>query len=431
MRGAVSKSSAVLVRPSSVAVSGDIIKLSPYDEMFVGATNTALLVFSDPIIHAGEGETAAERIKAALSEALVHFPLLAGRLVRGGADGNHIACTSEGVLFVAASSSASIKDVKYSEMGGSPLLEELAVSYPPEGCGRHDPLLLMQVTQFPCGGFVVGITSSHAASDGAGMGQFMQAVGELARGLPAPAVVPVTRDDSLKALPPYMGGVVRVIERILRGSRGHDLSLLGVTISSDLINRARDASGGCTVFEAVTAVLWRCRTRATMADQDADAPTALSISIDARRYVGASHGYYRNCTVVHLAVAKAGLVANASIVDLVRLIQHAKHQLPRTMMQEDLGLDLEMTHKLDFYNLCVVTHWGNMGLAATDFGAGKPATLLGYRKSQSRFPSNIITRNNGNDGGCNVLSSTVTEEHAQAFLHELASVSSSSSSLVM
>lgn len=37
-----------------------------------------------------------------------------------------------------------------------------------------DPLLLVQVTEFSCGGFVV--------ADGTGMAQFLQAVGELARG---------------------------------------------------------------------------------------------------------------------------------------------------------------------------------------------------------------------------------------------------------
>ena len=40
----------------------------------------------------------------------------------------------------------------------------------------------MQVTQFACGGFVVGFRFSHAVADGLGAAKFMGAVGELARG---------------------------------------------------------------------------------------------------------------------------------------------------------------------------------------------------------------------------------------------------------
>lgn len=57
-------------------------------------------------------------------------------------------------------------------------------------CRRGDPLLLMQVTEFSCGGFTVAVTWNHAVADGKGMAQFLQAIGELARGMPAPSVLP-------------------------------------------------------------------------------------------------------------------------------------------------------------------------------------------------------------------------------------------------
>ncbi|CAM0914194.1 unnamed protein product [Alopecurus aequalis] len=417
MGALVRKSSPELVRPSSVAVGGNMVKLTPYDEIFVGARNTALLVFSDPT------PKATERIKAALSQALVHYHLIAGRLVRAGdngSDGNYLACTSEGVLFVAATApSSTVEEIKYlnSSMPTTTLLDDLALYYPAEGCGRTDALLLVQVTEFSCGGFVVGITSSHAVADGVGMGLFMQAVGEFARGLPSPSVVPVACDDSLNVLPPIMLAVRRVFESL---ERCHDLDLLDITVSADTISRVRDvassASRRCTVFEAVAALLWKCRTRAIMSDPEA--PTALSISMDARGYVGAPPGYYRNCTMVQLAVAKSGAVADGPIGDLVKLIQHAKDKVPQMMQVQSLDVERQ---NLQGYNLCVVTYWRHLGFADTDFGGGKPATVLSYRQNRGGLPSNIITTN-GKDGGCNVLSRTVKQQHAHAFLHELASI---------
>ena len=62
-------------------------------------------------------------------------------------------------------------------------------------CRQTDPLLLMQVTVFACGEFVVGVTWNHVLADGAGIGQFLQAVAELARGMSLPSVVPVRSDE--------------------------------------------------------------------------------------------------------------------------------------------------------------------------------------------------------------------------------------------
>ena len=257
------------------------------------------------------------------------------------------------------------------------------------------------------------------------MGDFLRSVGELARGFSAPSVVPVARDDSLKIGAPVMGPLGRFFGSL---GRHRELVMLHLTIPADLIRSVKDAvesgSGGggrrCTVFEAVTAVLWKCRTRATMSD-DLDATTGLSFSVDTRSYVGATRGYYRNCTLVQLALAKCAAVVNGNIMDLVKLIQHAKDEIPRSMQMHDLELE---QRKLLSYNVCGVTYWPNLGFRDADFGAGKPATVLSYRHDREALPANIVT-SSGKDGGWNVMSLSVTEEHAQTFLHELANFTAS------
>lgn len=44
-------------------------------------------------------------------------------------------------------------------------------------------VLNLQVTEFTCGGFVVGLISVHTIADGLGAGQFINAVADYARGL--------------------------------------------------------------------------------------------------------------------------------------------------------------------------------------------------------------------------------------------------------
>jgi hypothetical protein len=260
---AVTKSSpVVVVAPSELrTATGGVINLSSFDKCFAPIPVQLLLVFDQPI------DDPVETIKKALSQALVHYHPMAGRLV-AGADGEpiHISCTGEGVPFVGAFASCALDQVATWPL----LVGDLAVRYPAEYCRPSDALLLMQVTEFAYGGFVVGVTWNHVAADGAGMAQFLQAVGELARGMPAPSVAPVRFevDGSLPRLPPLMVAAVR------SGMRAgtEEMASLDVTVPWGLISRIKAECGGeCTVFDAVVALVWQCRTRAVISDPDAPA----------------------------------------------------------------------------------------------------------------------------------------------------------------
>lgn len=180
----VRKSSPVVVRPSpEPATTRGTVKLSSFDMGLYDMPTTSLLVFENHL------HNAAETIQGALSRALAYYYPVAGRIVaRGGGsdDDIYIDCNGEGVEFVAASASQALKEVI--------CFDDLAVYYPDMACGPGDPLLLMQVTEFSCGGFVLGVTWNHGVADGAGIGQFLKAVGELAGGLPSPSVAPVRWD---------------------------------------------------------------------------------------------------------------------------------------------------------------------------------------------------------------------------------------------
>ncbi|KAJ1262007.1 hypothetical protein BS78_09G073700 [Paspalum vaginatum] len=428
----VAKSSPVLVGPSIAPAAAELehINLSSFDKALAFFPVTSFHVF-DHAIH-----MPAETVRRALSRALVHYYPVAGRVVVNGSDGElRIACTGEGVGFVAASANCSLEDVKlFDPPFGALLMKDLAVSVGAEGFRPSDPLLLVQVTEFACGGFVVGVTRNHVIADGTGFAQFLQAVGELARGLPRPSVFPVAcGDDSLPELPP----LVAAMEKALVTLEPRDFAYLDITVPSRCINRIKagfagaGAGGPCTVFEAVMAVLWQCRTRAVMSDPGA--PATLVFAANVREHAGAKYGYYGNCITSAVAVPTSGEVANGDINDVVSLIKRAKEPIPYQFKRKTNavvvgdeggrewgggGLSMEQVDVMFGYNAFDVTSWRNLGADAVDFGGGRPARVM-CRMDRMPVPHCVACLPCKKDGA-NVLSRCVREEHVDAFLGELA-----------
>ncbi|CAO2201622.1 unnamed protein product [Urochloa humidicola] len=419
----VRKSPSMVVKPSSepTAGSGDtILKLSSYDEPYATLPVTSFLVFEHPI------HEAAETVKRALSRALVHYYPISGRIVVAGNGGDlHIRCNGEGVEFVTAYASHALKDVDFlGRPGGARMtlpLHELAVHYPAERCGPADSLLLMQVTEFSCGGFVLGVTWNHGIADGAGMAQFLQAVGEIARGSPAPSLVPVRLLDDL---PPPIAQPI-----IMPSYKPLGLTCLDITVPSSLIDGIRAElherhQQACTMFEAVAAVLWRCRTRA-IGMSSSNSLASLYFGVNMRRHLDTKDGYYGNCVATRLVTATAQTVANADILDLVKMIRCAKDGVHDQHITRDdnEGCDLEDEQQLR-YNTLTLSSWRNIGFEEPDFGGGTPERVMCYVEP-SVLPGPCCVVNlpcaTEKDGlGSNVLAACVKEEHGGAFLGEIA-----------
>ncbi|CAO2041695.1 unnamed protein product [Urochloa humidicola] len=414
----VTKGSPAVVRPSEMETStpaaSDTVPLSSFDRCMPPFPVTMLLVFDRAI------DAPVETIKEALSRALAHYPPVAGRIV---SDGSGIACTGEGVTFVAASASCSLKEAE-----GLPQMDDdLAVSYPGLLCRSTDPLLMVQATEFSCGRFTVGVTWNHLLADAAGMVQFLQAVGELARcGISPPSVVPVRRwdDDSLPSLP---SSIVAAQKATLLDFEPQHVARLDVIIPSTLVSRIKAGrlGGGdqpCTTFDAVAAVLWRCRTRAVLSDTGGESPAPLTFPCNVRAHVRAPAGYYGNCVAMQVVPATVGVVANSDVGGLVRMIRSAKAKVAGLLSGDGGGVGGQTAAAAPlWYETLAVSSWRNMGLDATDFGGGAPARVL-WRTERPTVPSCVVCppRRAGSDGGVDVSSMFLKPEHVDAFLGELA-----------
>jgi len=161
------------------------------------------------------------------------------------------------------------------------------------------PLLYMQVTQLRCGGFVLGFRLCHSIADGYGGIQFVNAIAQLARG--AEIILPVWKRELLtERVPPRINPV---FESFLETPSGDDVMLstpregmVGKYFYFDPrdIAALRNHAPAASTFELLTAVMWRCRTKALGYDLHHRARLLVSVNGRGRLKRGQPlipHGY--------------------------------------------------------------------------------------------------------------------------------------------
>ncbi|TVU07202.1 hypothetical protein EJB05_47246, partial [Eragrostis curvula] len=400
----VTKSLPFLVGPAE-ATPGGALLLTAMDTALASLPMAALFIFDRPI------DQAAETIRKALSQALVPYYPIAGRITATG-HGLAIACTGEGVAFVAARATCTLQDARLTDHRPKVSVEEVIPTY----AGQHKkeaPLLLMQVTEFSCGGFVVGVTWDHVIADGVGMAQFLQAVGEFARGSSSSSMAPMRLDYCLPDLPPPIISMTRS----LVSSPHNEFPSSYITVPMSFINRVKgefrghkngDYMAPCSAFEVFV-------------QADEEAPTALAFTANVRKQTDAKDGYYGNLFTFGLAVATRAEVANADILDLVGLVREAKARVPYTFVDGAAYIGGEMGGRLrgmSGYDTLYVTSWWNLGFDDVDFGAGDPVRVMGNMERKV-VPACILCGRKDKADGVAAMALCVREEHQEAFLAEL------------
>lgn len=150
-------------------------------------------------------------------------------------------------------------------------------------------------------------------------------------------------------------------------------------------------------------------------------PRNLTFRTNVRKRVGAKDGYYGNCiTIELLAGATSGMVAKASIVELVRMIKCAKDQLGDNVNGSCNDGDQLMEGLRRRYDVMHMASWRNMGLEQVDFGSGAPARVMFHaRQPGAPVPTYFMYPSCKGKDGVKLLSLAVKEEHADVFLGEL------------
>ncbi|KAJ3700022.1 hypothetical protein LUZ61_003727 [Rhynchospora tenuis] len=257
-----------------------------------------------------------ERLRNSLEEALFHFYPLSGRLRVVTCEGGGVTChvevgtegEGEGPEFVhAVADGIGIADVVAADGQDLPeFLKEffpldLAINY--DGC--TNPLLAIQLTEL-IDGFFIGCAFNHTIGDGTSFWHFFNAWAEISR------CIAVRKEVVLSRLPVhdkwFIGGygeppiklphsspvefVVRFSPPPLRERMFH----FSIESLAKLKARANLECGKGTIstFQALSALMWRCITRARGSPPEQKTSCRLAIQNRARLHPPLSPNYFGN-----------------------------------------------------------------------------------------------------------------------------------------
>lgn len=350
-----------------------------------------------------EGKDPAEVVKEGLAKALVFYYPFAGRLKEGPNRKLVVDCTGEGVPFFEAEADVTLEDFG-DEIHPPFPLEDLLCDIPGTDGMTGTPLLIVQVTRLRCGGFIVAVRANHAMTDGTGIMQLMNAVGEMSRGLPSPSVLPVWDRERLNARePPHVTFPLREYETHPHANGHHETDgadglvqqsfLFGPSdIAAIRAHAPSDRVKPFSSFDVLSANLWRCRTIATTGSGPGslygpDDEVGLLFAVNARGKFNPPlpRGYYGNACAFPIVRARAGDVVTKPIGFILDLIRKAKEEVNEEYMKSisDLMVTKDRPH-FTVHQTYVVSDLRHLGFADADFGWGKP--IFGGPASNGSIP---------------------------------------------
>ncbi|CAN1838961.1 Omega-hydroxypalmitate O-feruloyl transferase [Linum perenne] len=333
-------------------------------------------------VKGNELEDACEVIKTALSNVLVHYYPLAGRMTFTGDGRRAIDCTREGVVFVEAEADCEmdkIVDLKKLDEGtrGKMVYDlhgaKTMMDYPP---------LMAQVTKFKCGGFVLGLAFSHFAADGMSAVEFVNSWGETARGIPL-------------SLPPYLDRTMLKARTPLKIEHHHqeydslpdkssqvngsipyeEVVYNFVQFNPGMIDKIKQeisTDKKWSTFKALTAFVWRARTIALKMAHDQLTRVLVVVNARDKFEPPLPKGYFGNAIKFMPVTCLARELVNEPLSYAVGLIQDAIDRV-------DDGL---LRSTIDYYELtkadrslgftCISSAWGGLAFGSTNFGWGEP-----------------------------------------------------------
>lgn len=327
-------------------------------------------------------EDPAPVIKDALSKLLVHFYPMAGRLGISEDFKLQVDCQEQGAVFVEATANKCIAEL--GEISSpTPFMRELVYEFPNAKNILEVPPLIVQVTTFKCGGFSLSLHNNHCMMDGLSANEFLQAWGELARGVDITHPPHIDRSVLRSRDPPRVEFPHHEFDEIedLSGGEllmGDSLVYKNFILTPDDLEAVKKAileDGAIqkvSTFEALTALTWRARTQAM--DMPLKQKTRLLFAVDGRSKFDPPlpEHFFGNGIVLTCAITTAAELTQQPLSYAVKLVQDAI-----AMINDDY-----MRSALDFYELTrsrpalvatlLVTTWLRLPFHTVDFGWGYP-----------------------------------------------------------
>lgn len=355
-----------------------------------------------------------ERLKNSLSEILVHYYPMAGRLCITENGRIEVDLNAKGAVLFEAETKKTISD--FGDFSPSDSIKQLIPTIDNKSL-EEIPIFAVQLTRFSCNkGFVIGTSFFHVLSDGVGFSSFIKSWAELARSgtfdekqkpfldrtmlnfsFSHPEFLIPPRFDHVELNPPplILGRSDDVVERnkkttaeLLR------LSVKQVEILKKKANEIDSLNGtklkrsrGYSRYEAIAAHIWRCASKARELEEKQETLVGFNVEIRSKIIPPLSKNYFGNCLISTATKGYIGEITSKSLGYVAEKIRKANEMVTDEYIKSQVNV-IRSKACLDggdknaaFYgnpNLRF-TSWINMPVYDADFGCGKPVYFgLGY-----------------------------------------------------
>ncbi|XP_043725396.1 alcohol acyltransferase 9-like [Telopea speciosissima] len=382
---------AVLVTPSERTPT-HVLALSAVDsQLFLRFTIEYLFVYRSRSVNDRSATRA--RLKAALSQALVPYYPLAGRVRAARPDGSHleVVCRAEGAVFIEAVSDISATELELAPRYSTQWRNLLSFHVP--DVIRGAPPLVVQLTWLPDDAAAVAVGISHCICDGIGSAEFLNAFADLATGRrgitdlkPKPVwnrhlLDPVIRTHHQPGCHPEFNPVQDLSGFVHRFSR-EPLTPTSFTFDRRALTQLKKLSLSTsrpselelsyTSFEVLTAHVWRCWARALQLPGTQTLRLLFSVDIRNRVKPNLPEGYYGNGLVLGCAQAGAKELVENGLGWVAGLIRRAKERIGDEYVRRVVESVSGSRACPDSVGVLIVSQWSRLGLERVDLGMGKP-----------------------------------------------------------
>ncbi|KFK35035.1 hypothetical protein AALP_AA5G225500 [Arabis alpina] len=354
-------------------------------------------------------------LKLGLEETLSMWYPAAGRLsLDGGGCKLNLRCNGGGAVMVEAVATG----VKLSELGDLNHYNEFyeTLVYKPSFNGDFSamPLVVAQVTRFACGGYSIGIGTSHSLFDGISAYEFIHAWalnshiqnksnGKITNKKDCLVIKPVHDRENLlfnrDAIPVTKAVAIYHLYQLIKQTmmnhqgqnRNFELSDSRFVIKTFELNgetienmKKRSPEGfSCSSFEFLAAHLWKARTRALGLREDAMVCLQFAVDIRKRTEPPLPEGYSGNAYVLASVASTAGeLLKDLTLESIVNKIREAKKSIDQDYINAYMealgGGDQRNDGNLPpLKELTLISDWTKMSFHSIGFGnGGEPADYV-------------------------------------------------------
>ncbi|CAN6454446.1 unnamed protein product [Victoria cruziana] len=369
------------------------------------------------------------QIMLGLSMALSYYPQLAGRLSHG----HIIVDDNSGVSVFETTVAVKLDD--FLPLESSPRLYALH----PQAKGSN-PMLMVQLNRFSCGGLVIGICASHKVADGQGMSNFFLAWSRLVRSPELELDHHQPIHDLESHLVPRESPICRHPHEKIEftdsrrsGKSGQDLSNkidnLIVHYSWEFIDelkeRASSSSTKPSTFACLLSHVWRkaCLARGLRDDE----VTSVRVLVNGRPRLGISSQFFGNVVLDAYASTTVKELLKEGVGNGARLIKEAVAKIDSDYFQSfiDFGelvdKDKELVPSTDVDGEFLspnleVDSWLGFRFHEVDMGAGAP---YAFRPSWIPMEGVVVfvparSSQEAGQGGVNAIV-TLFKEYAEMF----------------